>query len=110
MLDFVDEAGLAFLHVFPFSPRQGTPAARMPPVEPAVVKARAARLRAKGAERLGQHLDSWVGREATMLAERDGQGRLADYTPIAAPGAAAGAFVRVRIEGRNGETLRGALS
>ncbi|NDC60353.1 MAG: tRNA (N(6)-L-threonylcarbamoyladenosine(37)-C(2))-methylthiotransferase MtaB, partial [Alphaproteobacteria bacterium] len=43
MLDFVDEAGLAFLHVFPFSPRQGTPAARMPPVEPAVVKARAAR-------------------------------------------------------------------
>jgi len=109
MLDFVDEAGLAFLHVFPFSPRQGTPAARMPPVEPAVVKARAARLRAKGAERLGLHLDGWVGRDATMLAEREGQGRLTDYTPIAAPGAAAGAFVRVRIEGRSGETLRGAL-
>ncbi|MBU6373066.1 MAG: tRNA (N(6)-L-threonylcarbamoyladenosine(37)-C(2))-methylthiotransferase MtaB [Alphaproteobacteria bacterium] len=110
MLSFVDEAGLAFLHVFPFSPRTGTPAARMPQVAPAVVKARAARLRAKGAERLRAHLDGWIGREAVMLAERDGAGRLRDFTPVSAPGAAAGAFVRVRIESQDGETLSGSAA
>lgn len=110
MLDFVDEAGLAFLHVFPFSPRTGTPAARMPQVAPVVVKARAARLRAKGGERLRTHLDGWIGREAVMLTERDGAGRLRDFTPIAAPGATAGAFIRVRIERHDGETLSGSAA
>ena len=60
-LDLVDECGLTLLHVFPFSPRPGTPAARMPQVERAVVKERARRLRVKGEERLRRHLDAEIG-------------------------------------------------
>ena len=107
MLAFVDEAQLSFLHVFPFSPRTGTPAAKMPQVAPAIVKARAARLRAKGAERLARHLDGWIGREASMLVERDGHGRLPDFTPVRASVGAPGQFVRVRITGRDAECLQG---
>jgi threonylcarbamoyladenosine tRNA methylthiotransferase MtaB len=107
LLAFVDEAQLSFLHVFPFSPRMGTPAARMPQVAPALVKARAARLRDKGRERFGMHLAAWVGRDGLMLAERDGEGRLADFTPVAAAGAPAGAFVRVRIDSHDGDKLIG---
>ena len=51
-LDIVDDCGLTFLHVFPFSPRKGTPAARMPQVAPSEIKARAARLRDKGEQAL----------------------------------------------------------
>ncbi len=60
-LAFVEEAGLAFLHVFPYSPRPGTPAARMPQVAGAVIKARAARLRAAGDAALIRHLDRQIG-------------------------------------------------
>ena len=62
-LDLVDECGLTHLHVFPFSPRPGTPAARMPQVPREIVKERARRLREKGAAALRAHLDAQVGRE-----------------------------------------------
>ena len=62
-LSLADEAGLSFLHVFPFSPRQGTPAARMPQLHPAVIKERAAWLRAKGAATEQARLSSLVGTE-----------------------------------------------
>jgi len=107
LLAFVDEAGLAYLHVFPFSPRTGTPAARMPQVAPAIVKDRAARLRAKAADILSRHLERWIGREATMLCETEGSGRLADFTPVEIAGAAPGQFVRVRITQRRGDALVG---
>ncbi len=81
-LALVDEAGLSHLHVFPFSARPGTPAARMPAVAGDVVKARAARLRAKGEAAMAVFLDSRVGRSARVLVEEDGGGRCEHYLPV----------------------------
>ena len=78
----VEEAGLAYLHVFPFSARPGTPAARMPRVHPAVVKARAERLRAAGDAGLRRHLDRIVGRPVRALVERDTRARAEDFTEV----------------------------
>ncbi|MFO1069822.1 MAG: tRNA (N(6)-L-threonylcarbamoyladenosine(37)-C(2))-methylthiotransferase MtaB [Geminicoccaceae bacterium] len=71
----VDEAGLTFLHVFPYSPRPGTPAARMPQVPPAVRRERAARLRLAGERALERYLASQVGRRQRVLVEQGGIGR-----------------------------------
>jgi threonylcarbamoyladenosine tRNA methylthiotransferase MtaB len=79
-----DDAGLSYLHVFPFSPRKGTPAARMPQVARNVVKERAARLRAKGANALATRLQSLIGSRQTILIETDTTGRT-------------GCFARVRL-------------
>jgi threonylcarbamoyladenosine tRNA methylthiotransferase MtaB len=99
----VEEAGLSFLHVFPFSPRPGTPAARMPPVARPVVKQRAARLRAAGEAALARHLQRQVGRVITGLVERDGVARAEDFTEIAFTGeAAVGLIVPMRITGFEG--------
>ncbi len=84
-LSLIDQCGLSFVHAFPFSPREGTPAARMPQVERREVKARAARLRAAGAAALARHLDAWVGREADALVEREGFARLADFSGVLFP-------------------------
>ncbi len=82
------EAGIAFLHVFPFSPRKGTPAARMPQLPPAIIKARAAALRATGEVLLATHLSSRVGMVAEVSAKgRDGP--LRDFTPVRLPEATA---------------------
>jgi threonylcarbamoyladenosine tRNA methylthiotransferase MtaB len=78
----VDECGIDYLHVFPYSPRPGTPAARMPQVDRAVVKARAARLREKGAERLVLRLDRHVGRTTLALVENGNRARLPDFSPV----------------------------
>jgi threonylcarbamoyladenosine tRNA methylthiotransferase MtaB len=95
----VDECGLAFLHVFPFSARAGTPAARMKPVAPATVKARAAALRAAGDRALARHLRGQVGRRVQILAERGGMGRAADFTPIKTPGLSPGRLFEAEIAG-----------
>jgi threonylcarbamoyladenosine tRNA methylthiotransferase MtaB len=87
-LALVEEAGLAFLHVFPFSPRPGTPAARMPQLAKAVVKDRAQRLRAAGEAALARHLDRQVGRTLMGLVERPGVARAEDFTEIAFEGEA----------------------
>jgi threonylcarbamoyladenosine tRNA methylthiotransferase MtaB len=98
-LSLVDECGLAYLHIFPYSPRQGTPAAKMPQVPGAAIKARAARLRAKGEEALARHLKRHEGREMPCLVEKPGFGRLADFSPVRIAGdAASGEIIRVRIE------------
>ncbi|HEV2098098.1 MAG TPA: tRNA (N(6)-L-threonylcarbamoyladenosine(37)-C(2))-methylthiotransferase MtaB, partial [Stellaceae bacterium] len=76
-LDLIGECGLTFLHVFPYSSRSGTPAARMPPVAGDVVKERAARLRAAGAEALAAALRSRIGTETDVLIEGPGTGRAA---------------------------------
>ncbi len=73
-LDLVAECGLTHLHVFPYSPRPGTPAARMPPVAPEAIRERAARLRRPGPTPCGGTSDAQVGRRLTMLAERGGIG------------------------------------
>ena len=81
-LDLVDECGLTQLHVFPFSPRPGTPAARMPPVAGDVIKERARRLREKGEAALRRHLDGEVGTNRRVLAERGGIARTPQFTPV----------------------------
>jgi threonylcarbamoyladenosine tRNA methylthiotransferase MtaB len=102
-LALVEEAGLAFLHVFPFSPRPGTPAARMPQVAKADVKARAARLRAAGEAALVRHLDRQAGRTLEGLVEREGVARAADFTEIAFEGPArAGEIAALEVTGHDG--------
>ena len=97
-LRLVDDAGLTLLHVFPFSPRKGTPAARMPQLPHAEVRERAGRLRAKGEDALAARLATLVGTEQTLLIEKKGLGRTPCFTPVHVDGhAEAGTFVRVRI-------------
>jgi threonylcarbamoyladenosine tRNA methylthiotransferase MtaB len=94
----VDDAGLSYLHVFPFSPRGGTPAARMPPVAKPVVKERAARLREKGAVALASRMQSLVHTGQTVLVEKPGVGRTACFAHVQIEaGAMLGAFVPARI-------------
>ena len=81
-LDLVEECGLTHLHVFPFSPRPGTPAARMPPVAREVVKERARRLRGKGAAALRAHLAAEVGAVRRVLTETDSLGRTEGFTLV----------------------------
>jgi threonylcarbamoyladenosine tRNA methylthiotransferase MtaB len=81
-LSIIEAAQLAYVHAFPYSPRPGTPAARMPQNERHIIKARAARLRDAGEAALARHLSAWVGREADALIERDGMGRLSDFTTV----------------------------
>ncbi|MBI1251339.1 MAG: tRNA (N(6)-L-threonylcarbamoyladenosine(37)-C(2))-methylthiotransferase MtaB [Alphaproteobacteria bacterium] len=106
-LSLVDDCGLSFLHVFPFSARPFTPAAKMPPVPAATIKERAARLRAKGDAALRAHLDRWVGRESAALVERDGFARLPDFTGVSTPALLPGARVRLRFDRHDGVQLMG---
>ena len=105
-LDLVDECGLTHLHVFPFSPRPGTPAAKMPQVSRAAVKERAGLLRAKGAAAMAHHLDGEIGARREVLAERGGIGRTEQFTPVRlrAP-AEPGAFLDVIVAGHDGRQL-----
>jgi threonylcarbamoyladenosine tRNA methylthiotransferase MtaB len=106
-LALVAEADLAFLHVFPFSPRPGTPAARMPPVAPAIVKARATRLRAAGEASHRRHLDRLIGQPVRALVERPGRARAEDFTEVAFEGEAApGVVIAGVIAGHDEERAR----
>jgi len=107
-LSLVGEAGLSFLHVFPFSPRPGTPAARMPQVARAAVKDRAARLRAAGEAALARHLQRQVGRTLMGLVERPGSARAEDFTEVAFAGEAEiGSIVPVAVTGHDGRRAVG---
>ena len=105
-LRLVEEAGLTFLHVFPYSSRPGTPAARMPQVPHAVRKQRAERLRQAGAAALARHLAARVDGAASVLAETDATGHAEDFSPVRfeAP-ASAGAIVAAEIVGSDGRYL-----
>jgi threonylcarbamoyladenosine tRNA methylthiotransferase MtaB len=105
-LDLVDACGLTQLHVFPFSPRPGTPAARMPQVDRALVKERAARLRDKGEAALRRHLDGEVGARRRVLAETRGLARTEQFTPVRlnAP-VEPGAILEVAVAGHDGRQL-----
>ena len=81
-LDLIAECRLAFVHVFPYSPRPGTPAARMPPVPAAVIKERAARLRQAGEAALSVDLKSRIGSETDVLIEQPGKGRASFYAAV----------------------------
>ncbi|HEV2558692.1 MAG TPA: tRNA (N(6)-L-threonylcarbamoyladenosine(37)-C(2))-methylthiotransferase MtaB [Microvirga sp.] len=105
-LAIVDECGLTHLHVFPFSPRPGTPAARMPAIAPEAVKERAWRLRAKGDAALRRHLDGEVGAQRRVLVEAGRIGRTESFTPVRFSGpTTAGEIVPVTVAGHNGREL-----
>ncbi|MBP7337307.1 MAG: tRNA (N(6)-L-threonylcarbamoyladenosine(37)-C(2))-methylthiotransferase MtaB [Niveispirillum sp.] len=84
-LDIVEQCGLTWLHVFPYSPRPGTPAAKMPQVAGPIRKERAARLRAAGEAQVTRYLASQVGRSANVLIERKGLGRNEGFAEVAVP-------------------------
>jgi len=81
-LDLIGECNLAFVHVFPYSPRPGTPAARMPQLSGTLVSERAARLRGAAAQAQGRHLADRIGRPLSVLTERGNTGRAEDFTPV----------------------------
>ena len=85
-LNLVDEAGITHLHVFPYSSRPGTPAARLKRVDGKVVDERAAQLRAAGQAAMEKLMQSWVGKQARVLIEKDGQGHTDHYLPMRAGG------------------------
>ena len=101
----VEECGLTHLHVFPFSPREGTPAARMPQVRRELVKQRAARLRAAGEAAYRRHLSSLSGTRQSILIERDGLGRTEGFTLAALGTGAPGEIVEADITGHDGIRL-----
>ena len=107
-LDLLAECELAFVHVFPYSARPGTPAARMPQLPNPLVKERAARLRAAGEAALAAELSSRVGSETDVLIERPGIGRAEFYAAVRFAAAGdPGSVRRMRLVGSNGKSLAG---
>jgi threonylcarbamoyladenosine tRNA methylthiotransferase MtaB len=105
-LDIVEECGLTHLHVFPFSPRPGTPAARMPQVARDIVKERARRLREKGEAALARHLAGEVGASRRVLIETRNLGRTEAFTLVRFPGPVSpGGIVEATIAGHDGREL-----
>ncbi|MEN8657193.1 tRNA (N(6)-L-threonylcarbamoyladenosine(37)-C(2))-methylthiotransferase MtaB [Marivita sp.] len=105
-LKLVDECALTWLHVFPYSPREGTPAARMPQVDGRAIKDRAARLRAAGAAAVSRHLSAQQGRTHSVLMEAPDMGRTEQFTEVRfAAEQPVGQIVRAIITGRDGHQL-----
>ncbi|MCQ4162123.1 tRNA (N(6)-L-threonylcarbamoyladenosine(37)-C(2))-methylthiotransferase MtaB [Roseomonas sp. GC11] len=100
-LDLVEEAGLHFLHVFPYSERPGTPAARMPQLPPPLRRARAARLREAGAAAALRFYESRLGLEETVLLERPDRGHSEHFCPVRLEGVTGerGRLLRLRVTG-----------
>jgi threonylcarbamoyladenosine tRNA methylthiotransferase MtaB len=105
-VSIVDECGLTYLHVFPYSAREGTPAARMPQVNRKVVKERAARLRSKGADALAGFLGTQTGSEVDVLVERNGIGHTRQFAEMRLA-VAPGSIVRAKVHGHDGQRLSG---
>jgi threonylcarbamoyladenosine tRNA methylthiotransferase MtaB len=113
-LDLIDACGITYVHAFPFSPRTGTPAARMPQVGRSTGKARAARLRAVGDARLAAHLESLVGTCQSIVVEANNTGRTPQYAEVKFDTAAVsghqpeyGSMLDVRIVNVTGRALAG---
>ncbi|PLS23047.1 tRNA (N(6)-L-threonylcarbamoyladenosine(37)-C(2))-methylthiotransferase MtaB [Neptunicoccus cionae] len=105
-LKLVEDCGLTWLHVFPFSPRQGTPAARMPQLEKSVIKARAKRLREAGTQRVQDHLAAQLGKTHSILMENPRMGRTEGFTEVAfASDQPEGQIVSAKITGHTEKSL-----
>ncbi|MDX3927457.1 MAG: tRNA (N(6)-L-threonylcarbamoyladenosine(37)-C(2))-methylthiotransferase MtaB [Shinella sp.] len=100
-----EECGIAHLHVFPYSPRSGTPAARMPQLDRTLVKERAARLRDVGRRLHLRHLDAMAGSRQTILVENNGLAHTENFTLVDAAGLRPRELVSVAITGHNGKHL-----
>lgn len=114
-ISLIDACGISLLHVFPFSPREGTPAAKMPQLDRSVIKQRAARLRSKGEAAYQNHLQNMVlqGTDHSILIEKSGIGRTENFTMVeladenggALSDLPVGAIVKAKISGHNGKQL-----
>jgi len=100
-----EEADIAHLHVFPYSPRPGTPAARMPQLDRSLIKGRAARLRATGQMLHQRHLDKMVGTRQWLLVENNGLAHTENFTLVTVPGLRPRDIVEATISGHNGKHL-----
>ena len=106
-LKLVEDCGLTWLHVFPFSPRQGTPAARMPLLEKPVIKERAKRLRDAGIRRVETHLEAQIGKQHSVLMENPRMGRTEGFTEVQfETDQPVGQIVPAVISGRTSTNLR----
>ena len=106
--DLIEEAGLVWLHIFPYSPRPGTPAARMPQVGRQIARERAALLRSAGDRQVDTFLHAEIGGIRDVLIEKNGYGRPPQYAPIRVDGPVVqGAVVPVAITGMAGNALQG---
>ncbi|MBB3763666.1 tRNA (N(6)-L-threonylcarbamoyladenosine(37)-C(2))-methylthiotransferase MtaB [Sphingomicrobium lutaoense] len=106
-LKLLDDCDIVAAHIFPFSPREKTPAARMPQLDRQLIKRRAARLRRRAAERRRAWLDAQVGTVQPALIENHGKGHTDAFAPIMVEGAARGAYGKVRITGATDSFLTG---
>ena len=106
-LALIDDCDIVAAHIFPFSPRPDTPAARMPQVERAIVKARAARLREAAATRRGAWLDGLVGSQQTVLIENNEKGHADNFAMVHTAGIMRGVVGNALITGREGDLLIG---
>ena len=111
-VDMIEAAGIIHLHVFPYSPRSGTPAAAMPQLSPEIIKARARALRQLGEQRLKKFLDSAIGSTDQLLVERGNRGHGRNFTKIQLDGALypSGRLIDVDIVGRDGDSLVGRVN
>jgi threonylcarbamoyladenosine tRNA methylthiotransferase MtaB len=107
-LCLVDECDIVMGHIFPFSPKKGTPAALMPQVSPMIARQRARRLREATARRKARWLRSMVGTRQRVLVERDGCGHAENFAPVRVPGGRAGTIAEALVTGVEGEMLAGA--
>jgi threonylcarbamoyladenosine tRNA methylthiotransferase MtaB len=106
-LRFISEAGLTYIHAFPYSPRPGTPAARMPQVSKAIARQRAATLRAEGEKQVAALCDTLSGSIENVLMERGGLGRTEQFVPVSVADMKPGDLATVRITGRGPDGLIG---
>jgi threonylcarbamoyladenosine tRNA methylthiotransferase MtaB len=104
-LSLVDACGLTYLHVFPFSPRSGTPAARMPQLDRRLVRDRAAALRARGKAALASYFAAQTGAIRTVLVEENGRGRTEHFAPVEVDGGEPGDVIPARIVGHTSRAL-----
>ena len=107
-LKLLDDCDIIAAHIFPFSPRPTTPAARMPQLPRELVKARAARLREASAERRHRWLGSLVGSTQPVLIENSGKGHSDSFAPVAIAGSNRGDSGRARFTGFDGSHLTAA--
>ena len=106
-LRFIAEANLSYIHALPYSPRPGTPAARMPQVSKTIARERATQLRQAGERQFSILCESRMGCRENVLVERNGLGRTEQFIPVRVAGAEAGELVRVEITGRSADGLSG---
>jgi threonylcarbamoyladenosine tRNA methylthiotransferase MtaB len=105
-VSLVEICGLTWLHVFPYSERPGTPAAKMPQLPGNVRKDRAAELRMAGAAQVRRFLDAQIGETADVLVEKDSEGRSPHFANVRIEGAVdTGEIVATRIVARDNDTL-----